>query len=86
MEANKIDNGKLVGKIYSFDGEVGTIITSSGEYLFNVKDAKFDNIAKGTMVEFYSNIFPFGDEKYKLAREVNILTPDKGHPLIKGRP
>ena len=70
------NGGKLVGKIYSFDGEVGTIITPQGEYQFTLKDVKFEDPTKGKTVDFYPNTVPFGDEKFNFARNVNLVNKD----------
>ena len=37
MENNSL---KTIGKVYSFDGEAGIIITKDGEYLFNISNVK----------------------------------------------
>ena len=81
------NDGKLVGKIYSFDGEIGTVITPQGEYQFTYNDLynKELDIKKGTMVEFYSNTIPFGDDKYLMAKEVNVIKLEKGIDLKRGR-
>ena len=78
------NGGKLVGKIYSFDGEVGSIITPQGEYQFTLKDANnIDEITKGTMVEFYPNIVPFGESKYNFARDINSIKLEDSMNLKK---
>lgn len=77
------NGGKLVGKIYSFDGEVGTIITPQGEYQFTLKDVNFDNPSKGKTVEFYPNTVPFGDEKFNFARNINFISNNKDMRLKK---
>ena len=64
------ENKKIKGVVYSFDGSAGVIVTNSGEYVFSKKDLVSTHLDKGDMVEFTSNIIPFGDEKLYVAREV----------------
>lgn len=72
MENNSL---KTIGKVYSFDGEAGIIITKDGEYLFNINNVKgLTNLQKNDTVSFYPSTFKFGKEIFKVAREVEELT------------
>ena len=70
-------NNKMIGKVYGFDGEAGSIITRDDEYLFNLQNIKkIDNVQDDTLVSFYPSTVKFGNELYKVAREVEILEKD----------
>lgn len=72
MENNSL---KTIGKVYSFDGEAGIIITKDGEYLFNISNVKgITNLQKNDTVSFYPSTIKFGKEIFKVAREVEELT------------
>lgn len=77
-------NNKSIGKIYGFDGEVGTIITRDDEYLFNLKNIKkAENIQDDTFVSFYPSTVKFGNELFKVAREIEVLSKDDIKTLQK---
>jgi hypothetical protein len=70
-------NNKMIGKVYGFDGEAGSIITRDDEYLFNLQNIKkIDNVQDDTLVSFYPSTVKFGNELYKIAREVETLEKD----------
>ena len=70
-------NNKMIGKVYGFDGEAGSIITRDDEYLFNLQNIKkIDNVQDDTLVSFYPSTVRFGNELYKVAREVETLEKD----------
>ena len=70
-------NNKMIGKVYGFDGEAGSIITRDDEYLFNLQNIKkIDNVQDDTLVSFYPSTVKFGNELYKVAREVETLEKD----------
>lgn len=70
MENNDITK---FGKIHGYDGEVGYIITSTEKYIFSKKDLDDNFINNDDLVEFYSNIVPFGNEKTLVARNIKQL-------------
>lgn len=71
MENNDL---KTIGKIYTFDGEAGVIVTSTDEYLFNIHNVKgINKLDKNEAVSFYPSTVKFGKEIVKVAREVEIL-------------
>ena len=78
MENNyKIYNDELIGKIYEFDGEAGTIVTDNNAYMFFKKDidGDFNSLKKGEVVSFRVNHYPFGDEVVTVAKFVKKSSP-----------
>lgn len=74
---------KTIGKIRDFDGEAGTIISQNGEYIFNIKNVKAGAIQNNVFVYFYPSTVKFGNETFKVAREVEIITKDEIKKLQK---
>ena len=67
----KMNNkNKILGKVYSYDGEAGIILTPDEYYFFHRKDVSGD-IKIGDMVEFVSNTFVLADERKNLAFFIN---------------
>ena len=57
------------GKIFSFDGEAGIIVTENNEYPFSIKDVyNKDDLVKGDIVTFRVNHLPFGNEVIDVAK------------------
>lgn len=71
-------NRKIMGKILSFDGEVGIISAERETYIFSKRDYYSKEINVGDTVEFYKNTIPFGKERIKMARYIRtpFLTDD----------
>ncbi len=42
----------LIGKIYSYKNELGKILTTDDEYIFNVNDLENNTIKEGDIVQF----------------------------------
>jgi hypothetical protein len=85
MEYNN-SNNKAIGKVYGFDGEAGSIITKDDEYIFNIQNIqKIDNIQNDTIVAFYPSTVKFGNEVFKVAREVESLSKEESKTLQKER-
>ncbi|MBQ9318686.1 MAG: hypothetical protein IJR82_03565 [Bacilli bacterium] len=64
---------KLIGKITTYNGKYGTIITQDNELIdFDFKDISFNqNINEGDIVEFRLEIkFP----NIKIARNINVIS------------
>ena len=79
-------NNKTIGKIYGFDGEAGSIITKDNEYIFNIQNIKnTDNIQNNTFVSFYPSTVKFGNEIFKIAREIEALSKEDIKTLQKER-
>ena len=79
-------NNKKIGKIYGFDGEAGSIITKDDEYIFNLQNIKKpDTIQDDTFVSFYPSTVNFGNETFKVAREIESLQKDDIKTLQKER-
>lgn len=79
-------NNKKIGKIYGFDGEAGSIITRDDEYIFNLQNIKKpDTIQDDTFVSFYPSTVKFGNETFKVAREIESLSKDDVKTLQKER-
>ncbi len=71
MEYNNI---KKIGKIHDYDGEAGTIITPDNEYLFNNQNIKDkESIKNEDFVSFYPSTVKFGNEIFKVAREIEVI-------------
>ena len=58
------------GKVLSFDGEAGIIVTGDEEVIFSKKDLNnnIDDLVKGDVVTFRINHLPFGDEVVQVAK------------------
>ena len=58
------------GKVLSFDGEAGIIVTGDKEIIFFKKDLSnnIDDLVKGDVVTFRINHLPFGDEVVQVAK------------------
>lgn len=58
------------GKVFSFDGEAGIIVTGDEEVIFSKKDLSnnIDDLVKGDVVTFRINHLPFGDEVVQVAK------------------
>lgn len=69
-------DGYLVGKVFSFDGEAGIIITEKNYYHFDKKDFQDKDIKQGDLVEFVSNTFKIGDEKELIALYISKLSKE----------
>lgn len=67
----------LVGKVYSFDGEAGIIITENNYYHFDKKDFQDKDIKQGDLVEFVSNTFRIADEKELIALYISKLSKEE---------
>lgn len=79
-------NNKTIGKIYGFDGEAGSIITKDDEYMFNLQNIKnTKTIQDDTFVSFYPSTVKFGNETFKIAREIESLNKDAAKTLQKER-
>lgn len=73
----RLSNNKIIGRIYSFDGEAGIIVTDNGYYHFSKKDLMDKDLSKGSLVEFVSNTLIVGDEKELVAVFINKFDLDK---------
>ena len=58
------------GKVLSFDGEAGIIVTGDEEVIFSKKylNNNIDDLVKGDVVTFRINHLPFGDEVVQVAK------------------
>ena len=61
-----------IGKVYDFDGEVGSIVTSEDIYTFTKTDLNNFTPKRGEEVEFVENINRFGSEYIKTAKFIKI--------------
>lgn len=69
----------LVGKVYNFNGEIGSIITDNNNYQFKKSDT-FGLINNGDLVEFIPNTVIFGSEVILIAK---FIKPYNQKKLIK---
>lgn len=75
MEYNNI---KKIGRIYDYDGETGTIVTTDNEYLFNNQNIKNkEDIKNEDFVSFYPSTVKFGNEIFKVAHEIEPVQKTK---------
>ena len=58
---------RQIGRIFDYNGQVGTIITIDNKYTFSKQDTK-DNLKKGDDVEFTPNTIVFGNETLLVAK------------------
>ena len=58
------------GKVLSFDGAAGIIVTGDEEVIFSKKDLcnNIDDLVKGDVVIFRINHLPLGDEVVQVAK------------------
>ena len=83
MEYNSL---KSIGKVYDFDGEAGTIITRDDEYLFNTNNiSSQESLQNNSIVSFYPSTVKFGNEIFKVAREIESLSKEEVKKLQKER-
>jgi len=68
-------NDVQYGKVYSYDGEAGIIVSKDGKYLFSKKDIYNDAaLVKEDIVAFRVNHLPFPDEVVKVARSIEKVS------------
>jgi hypothetical protein len=76
---------KLIGRVYSFDGEAGMIVSNTGNYYFNKKDLLDNKIKEGSTVEFVANTNIFGNNKDLVALFIDSFDYKEDNKLNKGR-
>ena len=76
---------KLIGRVYSFDGEAGMIVSDTGNYYFNKKDLLDSKINEGSIVEFIGNTNVFGNDKDLIALYIDNIKYYDDNKLNKGR-
>ncbi len=65
----KVYSNEQLGKVFSFDGEAGIIVSQYGEYPFSKQDIKDGSVlTKGDIVAFRVNHLPFPDETIQVAK------------------
>lgn len=74
-------NDYVIGKIYNYNGQVGSILTDKNEYKFNKKDV-IGFIKNDDLVEFIPNTVLFGNEKELVAK---FIKPYNQKKLIKNK-
>ena len=74
---------KYIGKIYTFDGEAGTIITLDNKYHFHKKDLLNKELKEGSIVEFVPNTNVFGPDKDLVALYINNVNKTEKDELIR---